>query len=76
MIDNILHEKVYNIQRKLALLGHELSHKVFGLMDCNPELKNNPHVVKAEEKAINFVSLFAELLIVLERIEYSKEGGL
>lgn len=47
---------------QLVSVGIELVHKVFGLMDCSPELANNPHVVRANECANRWNELFIKFV--------------
>lgn len=52
---------------QLVKISIDLVHKVFGLMDCKEDIRNNPHVVKLNELANQWNEMFYNLYI-------SKEG--
>ncbi len=58
---------------QLVVIGIELVHKVFGLLDCNPELANNPHVVKANECAKRWNELFFDCVSLQKSLGIKEE---
>lgn len=60
MIKTIVSRNASEFQ--LVSIGIELVHKVFGLMECNPELISNPHAAKASELANKWNEVFIEVV--------------
>lgn len=58
----------FYVDNQLILLGIELVHKVFGLLDCNPELLSNSHAKKALDIAREWNERFYDSIVL------TKEG--
>lgn len=51
------------VQDQLIVLGVDLSYKVLGMLDCNPELEKDAHFVRAYECAKQWNKVFIEEFI-------------
>jgi len=51
---------------QLISIAIDLVGKVFGLMDCNPELASNPHAAKAMELANKWNDKFIQVYLTTE----------
>lgn len=52
---------------QLIMIGIDLIHNIFSIIDCSPELISNPHVAIAHECAVKWNETFIDL--------FTKEGN-
>lgn len=70
MIDNIL--SIDQLKNQLVVTGLQLVHKVFGLIECSPELINNSHAVKANELSKQWNQKYIDLIVAMENAREGK----
>ncbi len=61
MVNHTIVSKSYN-DYQLISTSIELVHKVMSLVDCKPELLQDPHIAKAHEVALKWNERFIDLI--------------